>query len=157
MFNVKVYQPGNRILSAIDSVSLATWVSESLDNGSQYLAIDLQYVSFMDSRGLGALVLVHNRVEKVGGRLGICAVSGQAGMLLELTSMKNMFHLYESVSAFRTVVEQIMETSSAPPAPPSPKAPPIAHTPPSIPKAPAIPKAPPKYQNMPPSTPLAKQ
>ena len=118
MFNVKVYQPGNRILSAIDSVSLATWVSESLDNGSKYLAIDLQYVSFMDSRGLGALVLVHNRVEKVGGLLGICAVTGQAGMLLELTSMKNMFHVYESVTAFKRVVQQHREETTVPPTPP---------------------------------------
>ena len=112
MFNVvKVYRPGNRILSAIDSVSLATWVSESLDNGSKYLAIDLQYVSFMDSRGLGALVLVHNRVEKAGGLLGVCAVSGQAGMLLELTSMKDMFHLYESVTTFKSMMQQrLMES-----------------------------------------------
>lgn len=106
MFNVKIYQPGNRILSAIDSVSLATWVSESLDNGSRHLAIDLQFVSFMDSRGLGALVLVHNRVEKAGGMLGICSVTGQAGMLLELTSMRNLFHVYDSVSAFKVAVHQ---------------------------------------------------
>ena len=119
MFNVKVYQPGNRILSAIDSVSLATWVSESLDAGSKYLAIDLRYVSFMDSRGLGALALVHNRVEKAGGILGICAISGQAGMLLELTSMKNMFHLYTSVEAFKSSIQQgAMDVSVTPPAPP---------------------------------------
>ena len=117
MFNVKVYQPGNRILSAIDSVSLATWVSESLDNGSKYLALDLQYVSFMDSRGLGALVLVHNRVEKVGGLLGICAVSGQAGMLLELTSMKNMFHVYSSVAEFKGAVQAHLDGPTVPPEP----------------------------------------
>lgn len=135
MFNVKVYQPGNRILSAIDSVSLATWVSESLDNGSKYLAIDLQYVSFMDSRGLGALVLVHNRVEKSGGMLGICAVTGQAGMLLELTSMRNLFHVYESVSAFKVAAHQHRTDESGdqkpidvgripPPAPPKSFSPP---------------------------------
>ncbi|MGK7889828.1 MAG: STAS domain-containing protein [Leptolyngbyaceae cyanobacterium] len=104
MFNVKVYQPGNRILSAMDAVTLATWVSESLDNGAKYLAIDLQHVSFMDSRGLGALVLVHNRVRKAGATLGLCAVTGQAGMLLDLTSMKDEFKIYSSVSEFKAAI-----------------------------------------------------
>ncbi|MEM9219688.1 MAG: STAS domain-containing protein [Cyanobacteria bacterium P01_F01_bin.150] len=119
MFKVKVYQPGNRILSAVDAVSLATWVSESLDNGSKYLAIDLQYVSFLDSRGLGALVLVHNRVQKAEGLLGICAISGQASMLLELTSMNKLFHIYESVTQFKDVVQQrLMETPAVSTQPP---------------------------------------
>ncbi|MEB3233036.1 MAG: STAS domain-containing protein [Leptolyngbyaceae bacterium] len=106
MLNVKVYQPGNRILSSTDAVTLATWVSESLDNGAKYLAIDLQHVSFMDSRGLGALVLVQNRAIKAGATLGLCAVSGQAGMLLDLTSMKNQFSIYDSVTQFKAAVSQ---------------------------------------------------
>ncbi|NET08862.1 MAG: STAS domain-containing protein [Merismopedia sp. SIO2A8] len=114
MFDVKVYQPGNRILSAMDSVTLATWVSESLEAGAKYLAIDLKLVSFLDSRGLGALVLVHNRVEKIGGILALCGVSGQLEMLLELTNMKSRFNIYQSVPAFKGAIAEEPPTSSTP-------------------------------------------
>jgi len=112
MLNVKTYQPGNRMLSAMDSVTLANWISESLENGFKYLAIDLRCVSFMDSRGLGALVLVHNRVEKAGGVLALCAVGGQTSMLLDLTSMKDKFHIYPSVTEFKEAIAKILRESS---------------------------------------------
>ena len=109
---VKAYQPGNRILSAAESVTLANWVGESLENGSTLLAIDLKRVSFIDSRGLGALVLAHNRVTKAGGILGICGATGQAAMVLEMSSMQNLFHTYASVAEFKEAIERYI---SAPP------------------------------------------
>ncbi|MGF1498833.1 MAG: STAS domain-containing protein [Elainellaceae cyanobacterium] len=100
MPNVKIYQPAARILSATDAVSLTNWVSESLEYGAEALLIDMSRVSFMDSRGLGALIITHNRVTKQGGRLGICSLSGQARMLLELTNLGETFEIYGTAREF---------------------------------------------------------
>lgn len=105
MQKISVYQPETRILSALDSLNLTTWVSECLDVGVQFFLIDLKYVSFMDSRGLGALLIIHNRVERAGGCIGFCGLSGQARMLLEMTNMSDVFHVYSSYEAFKASIE----------------------------------------------------
>lgn len=57
----------------------------------------------MDSRGLGALLIAHNRVEKIGGNFGICSFNGQARMLLEPTQMEKVFYLYDNPAEFEQV------------------------------------------------------
>ena len=105
MQKISVYRPESRVLSALDSLNLTTWVSECLDYGTRFIFIDLRYVSFMDSRGLGVLLIVQNRVERSGGYLGLCGLSGQARMLLERTSMEGVFHIYESYADFKASIE----------------------------------------------------
>jgi anti-anti-sigma factor len=100
MQKISVYQPETRILSALDSLNLTTWASECISYGVRFLFIDLKYVSFMDSRGLGALLIVHNRVERAGGCVGFCGLNGQARMLMEMTDLDKVFHVYDSYEEF---------------------------------------------------------
>ncbi len=105
MQKISIYQPETRILSALDSLNLTTWVSECLDHDVQFMLIDLRHVSFMDSRGLGALLIVHNRVERAGRCIGFCGLSGQARMLLEMTNMSSVFNTYDSYEDFKASIE----------------------------------------------------
>ena len=105
MQKISIYQPETRVFSALNSLNLTTWVSECLDHGTRFIFIDLRYVSFLDSRGLGALLIVHNRVERSGGYLGLCGLSGQARMALEVSSMAGVFNVYESYADFKASVE----------------------------------------------------
>ncbi|MEL6321633.1 MAG: STAS domain-containing protein [Cyanobacteria bacterium J06626_14] len=105
MQKISVYQPETRILSALDSLNLTTWASECIDCGVRCMFLDLRYVSFMDSRGLGALLIVHNRVERAGGLIGFCGLSGQARMLMEMTDLDKVFNLYDSYEDFEQSVE----------------------------------------------------
>lgn len=98
----KAYCPVNRLLSAPDSIDLATWVSESLNYGARVLLIDLRTVSLMDSRGLGVLLIAHNRVQRLGGRLSLCNVNGQTSMLFELAHMEKVFDIYLDRADFET-------------------------------------------------------
>ncbi|MEM7772592.1 MAG: STAS domain-containing protein [Cyanobacteria bacterium P01_E01_bin.6] len=105
MQKISIYQPEARILSALDALNLTTWANECVDYGVKFLFIDLRYISFMDSRGLGALLIVHNRVERAGGRVGFYGLNGQARMLLEMTSLDTVFRVYESYEEFENSLE----------------------------------------------------
>lgn len=60
----RIFQPTTRILSATSAPDLLHWVTHSLDLGSTYLLVDLRDVMFMDSSGLGALVIAKNELKK---------------------------------------------------------------------------------------------
>ncbi|MEB3213575.1 MAG: STAS domain-containing protein [Leptolyngbyaceae bacterium] len=111
MQKISVYQPETRILSALDSLNLTTWASECINYGMHFLFIDLRYVSFMDSRGLGALLIIHNRVERAGGKIGFCGLSGQARMLMEMTELDKVFRVYNSYEEFEQSLDSFQATT----------------------------------------------
>ena len=67
--------------------------------------IDFKNVSFMDSSGLGALVLSLKTVRAAGAKLFLCSVNEQVMMLLQLTDMDKILKIYES----REEVEKMMK------------------------------------------------
>jgi anti-sigma B factor antagonist len=96
----RIFQPTARILSATSAPDLLHWVTHSLDLGSTYLLVDLRDVMFMDSSGLGALVIAKKRVEKAGGTFALCSVGGQARMVLEMSGLEDELELHDSAHAF---------------------------------------------------------
>lgn len=100
MSTVKVIVPTNRILSAISTADLLCMVNQSLDGGATDLLIDLRNVMFMDSCGLGTLVIALTRVQSVGGKLALCGLTGQTRMLLEATDTDQMFRIYSDRQAY---------------------------------------------------------
>jgi anti-anti-sigma factor len=96
-----VFRPSDRMLSAATSPDLLYWVGANLEAGINHLVIDLQEVMFMDSSGLGALVIARNRVVKVGGELSLCSLNGQARMLFDMAGVSDMFSLHDNLNAFK--------------------------------------------------------
>lgn len=96
---VEVFHP-ERILSAYNAGRLTEWVGDCLATGHKTLLIDFQYASFMDSSGLGALTKMLKLVKEYGGELALSSVKGQIQMILELTSMTQMFQIYPNQEAF---------------------------------------------------------
>ena len=64
--------------------------------------IDFRDVTFMDSSGLGILVLALKNVRSAGAELYICSINEQIKMLFELTSMDNIFKIYASQEEFKS-------------------------------------------------------
>ncbi|MBD2463963.1 STAS domain-containing protein [Oscillatoria sp. FACHB-1407] len=95
-----VFQLKTRLLSAATAPELLYWINNILELGATHLLLDMKDVLFMDSSGLGALVIAHNRVQKAGGKLMLCSLSGQARMLFELSGMEKMFEVYSDKDAF---------------------------------------------------------
>jgi anti-anti-sigma factor len=70
----------------------------ALGDCEQVLRIDLSGVSFIDSTGLGTLVLVHNAAQESGKHLVLVSPSERVRRLLEITGMTDVFQ----VDALRT-------------------------------------------------------
>jgi anti-anti-sigma factor len=95
MSTVSVFE-SERVLSSVDGARLVNWVNDTLEAGRRVLLVDLHKTSFMDSSGLGALVVALKKVRESQGRLVLCSLNGQARMLLEITDMEKVFNIYSN-------------------------------------------------------------
>lgn len=67
--------------------------TEVVDEGTLCLGIDLSRVEFLDSTGLGALVVILKRIRDKGGNLCLFAATAQVQGLLSMTGLDTVFHL----------------------------------------------------------------
>ena len=100
MTSPQVFHLRTRLFSATTAPELLYWINNILESGVTYLLVDMQEVLFMDSSGLGALVVAHNRVQKAGGKLILCSLNGQVKMLFKSAGMEKMFEVYSDKKAF---------------------------------------------------------
>ncbi|RFP59133.1 MAG: anti-sigma factor antagonist [Limnothrix sp. CACIAM 69d] len=75
-------------------------VSDRVQSGTQHVLVDFQDVSFMDSSGLGALVLALKTARSAGAKLYLCSINDQVKMLFDLTSMDRVFEIYPDQESF---------------------------------------------------------
>lgn len=92
---IKVVQPTG-ILDSTKSNQFRQEICELLDDKIDAIIIDFKDVTFMDSSGLGALVMSLKNVRSAGVKLFICSVNEQIKMLFELTSMDRVFKIFSS-------------------------------------------------------------
>lgn len=99
MKTIKVIQPAG-ILDSTKATQIRSEVADVLEQNAGIVLIDLKDVTFVDSSGLGALVVALKTVRAVGGKLYICSINEQVKMLFELTSMDRVFEVFEDRAAF---------------------------------------------------------
>ncbi|WP_460194960.1 STAS domain-containing protein [Thermosynechococcus sp. FA-CM-4201] len=75
-------------------------ISELVQGGTQALLLDCGDVTFIDSSGLGALVVALKTVRAGGGQLYLCNIPKQMMMLFELTSMDKVFQILKDEEEF---------------------------------------------------------
>lgn len=103
MEQVKIFQPAGT-LDGTKASQLRREINDAVSAGVKTVLIDLENLTFMDSSGLGALVSALKTVRSAGGKLCICCVNNQVGMLFELTSMNRVFEIYPTQAEFEQAV-----------------------------------------------------
>lgn len=103
MDDVTILQPAG-ILDSTQASTFRQNVSDCVRDGAKHILIDFQDVTFMDSSGLGALVLALKTARSSKVKMSICAINDQVKMLFELTSMDRVFELHESREAFEATL-----------------------------------------------------
>jgi anti-anti-sigma factor len=89
---------GTRLVSMSGEVDLAvkdeliTAVRRCL-SGAEHVEVDLTEVTFIDSSGLGALVLLRNEAIHAGKQLTLVNVSSATTRLLRITGLENAFDI----------------------------------------------------------------
>lgn len=96
---VEVIQPAGR-LDITNAGQLRRQVNDLVPSKPNYLLVDLQNVSFMDSSGLGALVSALKSMRSIGAEMVLCSPNEQVSMLFDLTSMGKIFKIYSSKADF---------------------------------------------------------
>ena len=80
----------------LDGTQVPTF-SESFESALQQdidaILIDLSNISFVDSSGLGALVISLKKARASQKQMYICSINEQVQMLFELTSMDRVFQV----------------------------------------------------------------
>ncbi|WP_413159988.1 STAS domain-containing protein [Capilliphycus salinus ALCB114379] len=99
--DIRVLQPQN-ILDGTKASQFRQEISNLVDQGAKIILIDFEGVTFMDSSGLGALVLALKTVRAAGGKLMVCSINEQIKILFELTSMDKVFEIFKDREDFES-------------------------------------------------------
>ena len=81
-------------------------VQNDIEAGWQKIIIDMKNCKFMDSSFLGVLVNFLKQLEKSKGKLKLASVHNEAQVILDITRMSDLFHIYpdkeEAIKSFRS-------------------------------------------------------
>lgn len=105
---VQIIEPKG-ILDGTKASDFRDNINRSIENGVQIILVDFTNVTFMDSSGLGTLVLSLKTVRNAGIKMLLCSINEQVRMLFELTSMDSVFEIFDN----REQVEKMLPSISA--------------------------------------------
>jgi anti-anti-sigma factor len=102
--NIVVIKPSG-ILDSTQTKKLRNEIEEILSSGGSTILMDLENVTFMDSSGLGALVIILKAVRTSEGKFYVCSMNSQVQMLFELTGMNKVFDIFASQADFYQTIK----------------------------------------------------
>ncbi|MEH2010425.1 STAS domain-containing protein [Nostoc sp.] len=91
-------------LNATTSQDFRQNINNILETGAKIVLVDFKDVTFMDSSGLGALVLAFKTLRAADSKLVLCSISEQVRILFELTNMDKVFEIFPNQDAFNQVL-----------------------------------------------------
>ncbi|NWF60173.1 MAG: STAS domain-containing protein [Fischerella sp.] len=97
--SVKVIQPSGS-LDASKSQEFRQKITEIIESGAKTVLVDFQDVTFMDSSGLGAVVLAFKVLRAADKKLVLCSINEQVRLLFELTGMDKVFEIFPNQDEF---------------------------------------------------------
>lgn len=101
--HIKIVQPSG-VLDATKSQEFRQEVIKLLESKPKIVLVDLKDISFMDSSGLGALVLAFKTLRASDTKLVLCSINEQIKILFELTGMDKVFEIFSNQDEFNKFV-----------------------------------------------------
>lgn len=99
------------ILTANVAKQLLQQFNEYQQEEAKLVLVDLQYVSMIDSFGLGTLMSMHSKLRMAGGKLYLCGLQKQARFLFDISALDRMFDVLPDQAAFYAVIQQDKATT----------------------------------------------
>jgi anti-anti-sigma factor len=96
---IKVLCPSG-ILNSTQADLFNQEINRSLSAGVRSILIDFENVTFMDSSGLGLLVVALKIVRASGGQLALCSISNEVKIVFELTDVERFFEIFSDRDSF---------------------------------------------------------
>jgi anti-sigma B factor antagonist len=70
-----------------------------IEKGARKVVVDLSRVTYMDSSGLGTLVVLAGRMDRSGGKLVISGAGGKVRQVIEMARVDRLLGMYGDVQA----------------------------------------------------------
>jgi anti-sigma B factor antagonist len=74
-------------------------IKDRIQRGSKKLVLDLTNLSFLDSAGVGMLVVCSSAMEQAGGKLVVAGAGGKVKQVLEITHISKVIAIYPDVAS----------------------------------------------------------
>ena len=97
--HIKVVQPSG-VLDATRSQDFREEIIKTLESKPKMVLVDFKDITFMDSSGLGALVLAFKTLRASDTKLVLCSINEQVKILFELTGMDKVFEIFSNQDEF---------------------------------------------------------
>ncbi|HKS97679.1 MAG TPA: STAS domain-containing protein [Terriglobia bacterium] len=97
---------------AILVADVERFIKKQIEGGSRKLVLDFSKVEFLDSSGVGVLVVCSSVMEKAGGRMVIAGATGYVKEALQMVHLDRVIPLHADLAA----ACESLGASSAPPA-----------------------------------------
>lgn len=79
---------------------LSQEIAALIQAGTKTVLLNCESLTFMDSSGLGALVVIFKQLQQVQGKLALCLVNPQIQLLFEITNLDSVFTIFVDRQAF---------------------------------------------------------
>jgi anti-sigma B factor antagonist len=96
-------------LDVLTAADLRTAIGDVIQDGRAHLVLDASGITFMDSTGIGVLVIALRRTRASGGSFAIAGAHGRTFRTFSLTGLDRVFSLYDSVEEAQTALARLVE------------------------------------------------
>lgn len=85
-------------IDAHNSGELKTYLLQMIEGGENKIIVQLEYVRFIDSSGLGALLSGNKHIIAKSGKLALTNIQKQVLSMFELTRLNRVFDIYADLN-----------------------------------------------------------
>jgi anti-sigma B factor antagonist len=96
---IVVLELSGRLIAGDDSTLLRDAINANADADRVQIVLNLQRLDFIDSTGLGTLVVCYTRLQKKNGALKLACLSKRHIELLVLTKLTTIFEIFDTEQA----------------------------------------------------------
>jgi anti-sigma B factor antagonist len=96
---IAIFDLNGRIAAGSETTDLRDALNQFAGRSHPNVILNMQHVNFVDSTGLGILVLGHSAMKQAGGALKLLNLSKRAAALLILTKLSTVFEMFDDEQA----------------------------------------------------------
>jgi anti-sigma B factor antagonist len=96
--DIVVLEMNGRITMGSDSQKIEWGLAQVLKENHRKVIFDLTDVGYVDSSGVGILVMCHAKLRKAGGALHLVGVQGMVEEILAMTSVNKIVPVYPTTT-----------------------------------------------------------
>ena len=84
-----------RLVVGTESTDFRSKITALISEDRKSIILDMKHVDYIDSTGLGTLVVAHTQLQKAGGSVKLLNVSNRNVQLLILTKLSTVFEMFD--------------------------------------------------------------